>query len=99
LDHQADALGDPQPRRNGQNGHGRDRHNGYDRHDDRRDAAMTASQRRAILAIVKRWDINLDAECRDYTGEEFERLSIRQASELIDHLKATEPAGRHDNRR
>ncbi|MGD0463396.1 MAG: hypothetical protein ABSB74_13005, partial [Tepidisphaeraceae bacterium] len=77
LDHQADALGDPQPRRNGQNDRGRDRHNGYDRHkgydrhDDRRDAAMTASQRRAILAIVKRWDINLDAECRDYTGEEF----------------------------
>ena len=60
---------------------------------------MTSSQRRAILAIVKRWDINLDAECRDVIGEEFERLSVRQASELIDHLKASEPTGRHDNRR
>jgi len=105
LDHQADALGDPQPCRNGRNNRGHDRRSGYDRHNgnngsgDRRDAAMTASQRRAILAIVKRWDINLDAECRDFLGEEFERLSIRQASELIDHLKAGEPAGRRDNRR
>ena len=105
LDRQADALGDPQPRRNGQNERARDRHNGYDRHnchnghEDRRDAAMTSSQRRAILAIVKRWDLNLDAECREFIGEEFERLSIRQASDLIDHLKNSEPAGRHDNRR
>src|SRR5580658_1936945 len=80
LDHQANALGDPQPRRNGQNDHGRDRRNGYERNNgnngngDRRDAAMTSSQRRAILAIVKRWDINLDSECREFIGEEFERL-------------------------
>jgi hypothetical protein len=99
LDHEADALGDPQPCRNGQNDRGRDRGNGYDRHnghnghEDRRDAAMTSSQRRAILAIVKRWDINLNAECREFIGEEFERLSIRQASELIDHLKNQQPAG------
>ena len=102
LDHQADALGDPQPRRNGQNDHGRGRRNGCDRNSgngDHRDAAMTSSQRRAILAIVKRWDINLDAECREFIGEEFERLSIRQASELIDHLKAGEPAGRQTSRR
>jgi hypothetical protein len=105
LDRQADALGDPQPRRNGQNDRGRDRGNGYDHRngrngqEDRRDAAMTSSQRRALLAIVKRWDINLDAECHDFIGEEFERLSIRQASELIDHLKASEPAGRQGNRR
>ena len=105
LDRQADALGDPQPRRNGQNDRGRDRGNGYDHRngrngqEDRRDAAMTSSQRRAILSIVRRWDINLDAECHDFIGEEFERLSIRQASELIDHLKASEPAGRQGNRR
>lgn len=102
LDHQADALGDPQARRNGQNDHGRDRRNGHDCHNgnsDRRDAAMTASQRRAILAIVKRWNLNLDAECHDFIGEEFERLSIRQASELIDHFKASEPSGRQANRR
>jgi hypothetical protein len=105
LDHQADALGDPQPRRNGRNFNGRDRNNGYDHgtghngQHDHRDAAMTASQRRAILAIVKRWDLDLDAECREFIGEEFERLSIRQASELIDHLKNSEPAGRQANRR
>ena len=99
LDHEADALGDPQPCRNGQNDRGRDRGNGYDHrnghngHEDRRDAAMTSSQRRAILSIVKRWDINLNAECREFIGEEFERLSIRQASELIDHLKNQQPAG------
>jgi hypothetical protein len=104
LDHQANVLSDPQQRRNGQNDRGRDRgniygpHNGNNANNDRRDAAMTSSQRRAILAIVKRWDINLDAECRDFIGEEFERLSVRQASELIDHLKASEPTGRHDNR-
>jgi hypothetical protein len=105
LDHQAGALGDRQPRRNGQNDRGRDRYNGNDRHNgnngnsDRRDSAMTTSQRRAILAIVKRWDINLDAECREFIGEEFERLSIRQASELIDHLRASEPTGRQPSRR
>lgn len=95
-------MGDPQPRRNGQNDHGRGRRNGCDRNSgngDHRDAAMTSSQRRAILSIVKRWDINLDSECRDFIGEEFERLSIRQASELIDHLKAGEPAGRQTSRR
>lgn len=98
LDCQANALGEPQPRRNGRDDrrNNGDRHNG---HDDRRNAPMTASQRRAILAIVKRWDLNLDAECRDFIGEEFERLSVRQASELIDHLKSSEPAGRRDNRR
>ena len=54
---------------------------------------MTDSQRRAILAIAKRGDINLDAECRDFIGEEFDRLSLRQASDLIDHLKGSQPAG------
>ena len=56
-------------------------------------SAMTDSQRRAILAIAKRGDINLDAECRDFIGEEFDRLSLRQASELIDHLKLLTPSG------
>jgi hypothetical protein len=98
LDCQANALGDPQlPRtsHNGQRNNG-NRHNG---HDDRRNAAMTASQRRAILAIVKRWDINLEAECREYIGEQFEKLSISQASELIDHLKDQEPTTHHPNQR
>ena len=59
----------------------------------RASSPMTASQRRAILAIAKRGDINLDAECCDFIGEEFDRLSLRQASELIDHLKDSQPAG------
>jgi hypothetical protein len=98
LDCQANALGDPQPRRNGHHSQrtNGDRHNG---HDDRRNASMTASQRRAILAIVKRWDVNLDTECREYIGEQFEKLSISQASELIDHLKDQEPATHRPNGR
>ncbi len=60
-------------------------------------AAMTASQRRAILAIAKRWDFNVDYECRERFATAFDDLSIRQASELIDHLKLSTPTS--DSRR
>jgi hypothetical protein len=55
-------------------------------------AAMTASQRRAVLAIAKRWDINVDYECRERFATPFDDLSIREASDLIDHLKNCQPA-------
>jgi hypothetical protein len=49
---------------------------------------MTESQKRAINAIARR--LNLDAvyECQQVFGWELDKLSIKQASELIDHLKA-----------
>lgn len=55
---------------------------------------MTASQRRAIEAICQRIGLEPDAEAREQVGVEFERLSLRQASQLIDLLKAVEPADR-----
>jgi len=55
-------------------------------------APMTASQRRAILAIAERLGIDARQEAVDVVGSEFDRLDIRQASELIDHLKSQEPA-------
>jgi hypothetical protein len=70
----------PAPKNNGANGDGRST------------APMTASQRRAILAIAKRWEINVDYECRERFATEFDDLSIHQASDLIDHLKNSQPA-------
>lgn len=55
-------------------------------------APMTASQRRAVLAIAKRWDINVDYECRERIATEFDKLCVREASDLIDHLKMSTPA-------
>jgi hypothetical protein len=49
---------------------------------------MTASQRRAIEAIADRLGLNPRSEARRIIGAEFETLSVRQASELIDRLKA-----------
>jgi hypothetical protein len=58
---------------------------------------MTESQRRAIDSIARRLDIDPNLESRDIIGSELESLSIRQASELIDHLKSIEPAGNGHN--
>jgi hypothetical protein len=52
---------------------------------------MTASQRRAILAIADRVGIDAGQEARDVIGSELDNLSVRQASQLIDHLKAIQP--------
>ena len=61
--------------------------------------AMTASQRRAILAIADRNKIDVDYHCREMIGAEFDQLSLRQASELIDHLKGQQPAANGRTRR
>ena len=61
---------------------------------------MTDSQRRAIDAIARR--VNADAvyEAREITGAELEDLTVRQASDLIDHLKSLESiAGNGNGRR
>ncbi len=56
-------------------------------------APMTASQSRAIAAIAKRLGVDAMAECRRLLDVELDKLSIRQASQLIDHLKALAPEG------
>jgi len=55
---------------------------------------MTHSQRRAIQAIADRMGIDPRLESRDIIGVELDELTVRQASELIDHLKAIQPAER-----
>jgi hypothetical protein len=77
------AAGNGASTRNGSNGRSNGQH----------EAAMTESQSRAILAIAKRMGIDPAAECRNLTGCELAKLTVRQASELIDHLKA-QPAGK-----
>ncbi|CAN5621681.1 hypothetical protein BH10PLA1_BH10PLA1_17220 [soil metagenome] len=52
------------------------------------DALMTDSQRRAILSIAERHNADVHVESREIIGAEFDRLTLRQASELIDHLKS-----------
>jgi len=67
---------------NGRNGHG----NGHV-------APMTQSQSRAIHAIAQRLGIDPAAECTRAFGWDLDRLSIRDASTVIDHLKSLQPAG------
>ncbi len=98
LDRQANRMSEPPRRRpvesetrpartNGRyprngNGHAR---NGNG------DGRMTDSQRKAIQSIAERQRVDLDAECREIIGAEFDDLTLRQASELIDHLKSLAP--------
>jgi hypothetical protein len=70
----------------GGNGNGRNGGNGQV-------APMTQSQLRAIHAIAKRLGIDPAAECMRQFGWDLNRLSIRDASTIIDHLKSLQPAG------
>jgi hypothetical protein len=54
---------------------------------------MTPAQNRAIVAITRRLGIDAGGECRNAFGWDLAKLSIRQASEFIDHLKTLQPAG------
>lgn len=69
---------------NGHGNHGRSNGNG---------GGMTQSQRRAILAIARRANIDPDYEAQQIIGVPIDHMSIQQASELIDHLKSLAPAG------
>jgi hypothetical protein len=64
------------------NGHARSGGNGQ----------MTASQRRAITAIAERAGVDPNREAIDIAGNELDSLTLREASELIDHLKDLAPA-------
>ena len=71
------------PRANG-NGNGAARGNG-------RVVGATESQKRAIQAICRRLGTDAEYEAQQLIGLPFLSLSIKQASELIDSLKAVEP--------
>ncbi len=72
------------------NGHG----NGHAR----AGGGMTESQAKAIAAIARRLGIDAALEARDIIGAELDELTLRQASELIDHLKALQPANGRNGR-
>ena len=56
-------------------------------------APATTSQRRAIDAIAARVNADPQVEAREIIGSDLDDLSLRQASDLIDHLKGLETAG------
>ncbi len=85
------------------NGRGNDRGNGAGRFShggngsNGGDSPATDSQRRCINSIATRLNIDPHLEARDIVGTELEALSIKEASELIDHLKAQQPVGNGRN--
>ena len=92
----AGSQGRPHPSPEPGNGHGgRSGHgngNGRERSAGSRPAAMTPSQERAICAICRRLGIDPIAECREVFGWAFGRLTIKEASQVIDHLKQLQDA-------
>ena len=73
---------------NGGNGHAR----GSD------SPTATQSQMRAIHAIANRLGTDAAIECNQALGLDLGHLSIRQASQFIDHLKALQPSGQEGRR-
>ena len=59
---------------------------------DRNGRPATAAQVKAIRAICDRLELDADAHVRQQLGIELGALSLRQASALIDALKAQSPA-------
>lgn len=78
--------------RGNQNGNGDSHRNGGGN-----GRTMTTSQRRAIDAIAKRLGIDATEEIHHEFGLNLDDLSVRQASQAIDHLKSLDqqPAGRN----
>ena len=78
---------------NGSGDRGYTNDNGNGRRANGHASVATESQRRAIDAIARRADVNPAIEAREVIGAELDDLSLRQASDLIDHLKSLAPAG------
>lgn len=79
---------------NGGNGHRRGRNGNGDGSRGAGGPPMTASQRRAIFAIAHRLNIDPADEANHEFGVELARMTVGEASKLIDHLKSrVEPAG------
>ena len=81
----------PRPARNG-NGQRSNNGNGNGRTNGAHAAPMTQSQRRAINAIADRVGVDANEEAFNLASVGIDRLSLKQASQLIDHLKSLEPA-------
>jgi len=87
--------------RNGHNGNGHARHshgrngNGHTNGNGngRSAAPATESQRKAIDAIARRADVDPADEARHEFGIDFDRMTVPEASKLIDHLKALQGTG------
>lgn len=62
-----------------------------------RGGLATESQKRAIQAICRRIGSDPEYEATQLIGCSFVELSVKQASELIDSLKALEPEGAGGN--
>lgn len=91
LDHQVEQPGNGRPSNGNGNGNGNShRSNG---------ANATASQRKAIDAIANTLDIDPVQEARHEFGFDLDRLTVKEASQLIDHLKALQTSGRSNGGR
>jgi hypothetical protein len=85
-------------RRNGGTGAtSRDQHSNGNGRNGSGGSGMTASQKRAIEAIADRLNINAADEIHHEFGWAFDRLSVREASKVIDHLKSLQPSGNGSN--
>ena len=54
---------------------------------------MTESQRKAIYAIAGRLGLDAEYEVREIFGWDLNMLGVREASQVIDHLKEQQAAG------
>ena len=98
LDRQSDRLQAETDKLGSTSTHGRDgRPNGSDSgHTNTNGQAavpITQAQSRAITAITRRLGIDAASECHNAFGWDLAKLSIRQASEFIDHLNGLQPVG------
>jgi hypothetical protein len=93
----AAGNGSAEHSRNGHNGNGHARHsngrNGHGHSNGRSAAPATESQRKAIDAIARRLDLNAADEAHHEFGIDFDRMTVPEASKLIDHLKSLQPVG------
>lgn len=89
------ARGNGNGRSNGNGSYG---NNGGGRRANGNGSSATDSQRRAIAAIARRMGVDPALEARDIIGAELDDLTLRQASELIDHLKSLQPASGRNGR-
>ncbi|MCL2648180.1 MAG: hypothetical protein FWD61_14415 [Phycisphaerales bacterium] len=95
--------------RNSANGNGHANGNGYTNGNGRTNGnghvgnhnggGVTKSQARAIESIADRAGLDPAQEAHDLFGVSLDELTIKQASELIDHLKSQAPAQNGHSRR
>ena len=82
------------------NGHGNGYVNGNGRaNGNHNGGGVTKSQARAIESIADRAGLDSSQEAHDLFGVSLDELTIKQASELIDHLKSQAPAQNGHSRR